>query len=357
MEIRKFRSIGLMSGTSCDGLDICYCHFTWNGEKWEFKILAGETIPYSPEWIRRLKSAHELNGRDLILFHKELGRFFGIQTKEFIQRHHILKLDFIASHGHTVYHEPKLGLNFQAGDGHCIAAETACPTVFDFRSLDIALGGQGAPFVPIGDRYLFSDYDACLNLGGISNISFERAGQIFAFDISPFNILLNNFSQRMGYPFDDKGQLARSGSVNRDVVEQLNKLDYFKRSSPKSLSRELIDSEYSSVLENHTLTEMDWLRSLIEHYVIQISDVFENNRIKNILLSGGGVYNSFFVEELSKRTNTQLIIPDKMTIDFKEALLFAFLGCLKKADLPNVFSSVTGASRDSISGLEVRYNA
>lgn len=353
MEFQKFKTIGLMSGTSCDGLDICYCQFSWDGERWKYEIVIGETIHYSDAWLERIIGAPHLGGRALLLFHKDLGRFFGKETRAFMDRHGLSELDFIASHGHTIFHEPSLGLTFQAGDGHCIAAETGCSVIYDFRSLDVALGGQGAPLVPIGDRYLFSEYDACLNLGGISNISFERGGKVWAFDISPFNSLLNRYANKLGFGFDAEGRFAKEGKVNMDVLNRLNQLGFVNQAPPKSLGREQIEREYEAIMGMYLIGEKDWLRTLIEHYVIQLAVVFKQFDLKRVLLTGGGSYNSFFVDELRKRVETELILPDKKTIEFKEALIFAFLGCLKRINSNNVLASVTGAIKDSKSGVEV----
>jgi anhydro-N-acetylmuramic acid kinase len=353
MEFQKFKTIGLMSGTSCDGLDICYCHFSWDGLRWNYEIIIGETIPYKRAWLERIREAPKLDGRGLLLFHKDLGRFFGKETKAFIERHSLADLDFIASHGHTIFHEPEIGLTFQAGDGNCIAAETGCSVLFDFRSLDVALGGQGAPLVPIGDRYLFSEYDACLNLGGISNISFEREGKVWAFDICPFNLLLNHFANKLGESYDSDGNFAKDGKVNKKILDQLNGFEYLARMAPKSLGREQIERLYFELFGQYKLEERDWLRTLIEHYVISVANVFNHFSIQKVLITGGGAYNKFFIRRLKEVVKSELHIPDNKMIEFKEALLFSFLGCLNRINCTNVLASVTGASKDSKSGVEV----
>lgn len=352
-EFQKIKIIGLMSGTSCDGLDICYSEFSRDGKKWNFQILAAETRSYSTVWLERIRQAPELGGRDLILFSKELGIQFGLEVNMFLEKHKLGKPDAIASHGHTIFHEPSLGLTFQAGDGNNIAAITECKVLFDFRSLDVALGGQGAPLVPVGDRLLFSTYDSCLNLGGIANLSFEKSGQIIAFDICPFNLLLNHFSKKLGYDYDTDGNIARSGEVNDSLLEALIRIEYNRMVPPKSLGREYVEREFLTVIEKFNLNSMDVLRTLVQYYVESIASVLDENAIGKVLITGGGVYNRYFMELLKTRANAYIEVPETSIIEFKEALIFGFLGCLKLYGFENVWSSVTGSIRGSISGLEV----
>ncbi|MBX7182734.1 MAG: anhydro-N-acetylmuramic acid kinase [Bacteroidia bacterium] len=352
-EFQKIKTIGLMSGTSCDGLDICYSEFSREGKTWNFQILAAETRSYSPVWLERIHHAPELGGRDLILFSKELGIQFGLEVNMFMEKHKLGKPDAIASHGHTIFHEPSLGLTFQAGDGNNIAAITGCKVLFDFRSLDVALGGQGAPLVPVGDRLLFSTYDSCLNLGGIANLSFEKSGQIIAFDICPFNLLLNHFSNKLGYDYDTDGNIARAGEVNDSLLEALIRVEYNSLVPPKSLGREYVEVEFLSVIDKFNLKPTDILRTLVQYYVTCISSVLDENAIAKVLITGGGVYNRYFVELLRMKTKSVIEVPEPRIIEFKEALIFGFLGCLKLNGFENVWSSVTGSSRNSISGLEV----
>ena len=346
-----FTAVGLMSGTSCDGLDICYCHFELEFEKWRYNIIEAKTIPYVKEWERKLRNADSLNGRDLILLHKEFGIFCGNEVNKFLTSFNLAKPDFISSHGHTIFHEPDLGLNFQIGDGNCISAICGCKTIFDFRSLDIAFGGQGAPLVPIGDKLLFNQYDACLNLGGIANVSFEFEGKRIAFDICPFNLLVNHFAKREGLAFDNDGILASEGIVCEKLLYELNNLPFVNHPFPKSLGIERIESEYMSILNNLPLSAKDVLATLTEHVVIQVDKVLRNSKLNFLLITGGGAYNVFFIEKLKNRINISVIVPDAQLIEFKEALIFAFLGCLRFVEADNTLLSVTGAAQNCSSGL------
>ncbi|MBN2235971.1 MAG: anhydro-N-acetylmuramic acid kinase, partial [Bacteroidales bacterium] len=198
MEI--YQVIGIMSGTSLDGLDIAYC--TFRKEKdWKFEILLAETIDYPMGWITRLRNLPQSSASEYAKTHADYGHFIGKEIKKFIQKHQI-DVDFISSHGHTIFHQPELGFTAQIGDGAAIAAETEISVINDFRSMDIAFKGQGAPLVPIGDRYLFSEFDFRLNLGGFANISFEKNGSTYAFDIAPANIALNHFANQIDLAFD-----------------------------------------------------------------------------------------------------------------------------------------------------------
>ncbi len=341
-----------MSGTSCDGLDICYCTFRFSEAKWHFEILEAETIPYTAFWQESLSKANTLSGRDLTLLHKNFGNFSGEMVNSFISKYNLPKPDYIASHGHTVFHEPHLGLNLQIGDGNCIVAKTRIRTIADFRSLDIALGGQGAPLVPIGDKLLFGEYNACLNLGGIANISFEHNGQHIAGDISPFNILFNHYANQLGSPFDDGGKFAESGIVNEELLDKLNQLPFISEPFPKSMGIEKINQAYFPILNQYGVTNEDFLVTLSRHFVQTLINTITQHNIKSLLVTGGGAYNDFYIESIKAETSIRVTIPDSKTINFKEALIFGFLGCLKMANQINVLKSVTGAKTDSVSGVE-----
>jgi anhydro-N-acetylmuramic acid kinase len=189
--------VGAMSGTSLDGLDLAAVEFRRSENRWNFSIVAANTVKYFNEWEGKLRTAPELSGEKLIELHNIYGKFTGQQINRFIKNHRLLP-DLIASHGHTVFHQPEKGFTFQAGNGACIAAETGITTVADFRTGDVAMGGQGAPLVPVGDRLLFPEYESCLNLGGFANISFEQNGKRIAFDICPVNFILNDLARKWG---------------------------------------------------------------------------------------------------------------------------------------------------------------
>ena len=362
-----------MSGTSLDGLDLVAVKFWQTGEKWQFKIEAAETLEYSAEWKNRLKNAPELSGEELIQLHIEYGRFLGNETKRFIAQNHF-QPDIVASHGHTIFHQPEKRFTFQAGSGFEIAAITGITTVADFRSGDVALGGQGAPLVPVGDRLLFSEYEYCLNLGGFANISFEKNGKRIAFDICPVNMVLNHFAEKQGFAFDKNGEMGRKGKVNNELLNKLNQLDFYHAEPPKSLGREWVEQVFMPVLNDFEITEEDKLRTIYEHITKQIVGVIgegggrgkdkEEGRGRGggegkdkeegggkMLVTGGGAFNAFLIELISGKTPVELVIPANEIVNFKEALIFAFLGVLKVRDEINCLASVTGAKCDSSAGI------
>lgn len=341
--------IGLMSGTSLDGLDIAHCTFTLEKEGWKYTLTHGETIAYSSEWRSRLSSVERGAALDLALTDVEFGHLMGTLTREFIQKHQ-LQPDFIASHGHTIFHQPHRKLTTQIGKGSAIAAETALPVVSDFRSLDVALGGQGAPLVPIGDQLLFHQFDYCLNLGGFANISYQQHQNRIAFDICPVNIVLNYLASKIGKSYDHDGEMASIGSVSSHLLNQLNHLPYFQQQPPKSLGKEWVVSHVLPILDSSTLRLNDLLATFCEHIAMQIASSLDQNGSKKVLITGGGALNSFLISRIKQHTQVNLEIPDSLTINFKEALIFAFLGLLRWRNEVNCLKSVTGAATNSIGG-------
>jgi anhydro-N-acetylmuramic acid kinase len=369
----SIKAVGLMSGTSLDGLDLVAVEFWQTGEKWQFKIEAAETLEYAAERKNRLKNAPELSGVELIQLHTEYGRFLGSETKRFITENHF-QPDIVASHGHTIFHQPEKGFTFQAGSGFEIAAVTSITTVADFRSGDVALGGQGAPLVPVGDRLLFSEYEYCLNLGGFANISFEKNGERVAFDICPVNMVLNHFAEKQGFAFDKNGEMGRKGKVNSELLKKLNLLDFYRAEPPKSLGREWVKQVFMPVLSDFEITEEDKLRTIYEHIAQQIvgkigggegegrgrGEGGEEGRGEGrgegegggkMLVTGGGAFNAFLIELISGKTPVELVIPANEIINFKEALIFAFLGVLKVRGEINCLASITGAKKNHSTGL------
>lgn len=340
--------IGLMSGTSLDGVDLVYVEFYTDDKSYTFKIIESNTFKYSEEWENKLKDAfsktvHELKGLDITY-----GKYLGNLINTFIEKHAIENVDFVASHGHTIFHKPDEGLTLQIGCGETISKTTGLKVIYDFRAQDVALGGQGAPLVPIGDKLLFSEFKYCLNLGGFANISFEENGERKAFDICPVNIVMNHFAQKMGSNYDDKGIFASEGIVNKQLLNELNELPFYNSIKPKSLGYEYIVDVILPLIEKHELADSDVLRTFISHIVFQISDKI--NSEGQILVTGGGVFNDFLILELKKKLSNTIVIPENQMIDFKEALIFAFLGVLRNDDKINCLKSVTGASKDHSSG-------
>ena len=348
--MKTYFAIGLMSGTSLDGLDICYAKFH-NITHWEFEIIKTETIPYSLEWKNRLQNAILLSAEDLLALDKEYGFYLGEKTQEFISKNNITDLDFIASHGHTVFHQPQRKFTLQIGDGRAIKLTTKKPVIYDFRSQDVLMGGNGAPLVPIGDELLFSQYDACLNLGGFSNISLQKNHQRIAFDISPVNVVLNYFAEKLGKNYDENGDFARNGAINFKILEELNTLTFYQKPAPKSLGVEFVNSEIFPLLKDEIPENI--IATFTEHIAEQIAKVFNDNQLKTVLVTGGGTFNTYLLEKIREKSQTELIVPDENIINFKEALIFAFMGVLRLRNEVNVLCSATGSSENHCSGILV----
>lgn len=348
MKKRTIQAIGLMSGTSLDGLDVCCCTFTYNDNKWNFAIDYAKAYSYEDNLKQKLgKGAQQMSALEFITFHSAYGKFLGERVNDFMKEFNV-KPDIIASHGHTIFHEPQKKIMYQIGDGAAIAAETRIPTVSDFRRLDIMLGGQGAPLVPIGDRLLFSDYDYCLNIGGFSNISFEQGDKRIAFDISPVNYVINHYCRQIGLEFDRDGELARQGNICTPLLEELNAIGFYHQTGPKSLGREWVETIIYPMLERYGLSLEDMLRTFYEHAAYQVSRIVQGGRL---LVTGGGAFNVFLIERIRQLCRCEIVIPDKQIIEYKEALIFAFLGALYICDEPSCLASVTGAPMDNIGGM------
>ena len=341
-----------MSGTSLDGLDIAYCEFTQSGEYYGFKILCAETVVYTDYWRKRLTFDPEISAYNLKKLDLEFGNWVGEQVQSFIFNNQ-LNPTYIASHGHTWFHEPENKINQQIGDGYEIYRLTGIPVVNDFRSLDIRMGGQGAPLVPIGDELLFSDYDCCINLGGIANISGKKDCVRISFDVAPFNLLMNHWSQKLGLAFDKNGEVAKNGKLISSLKANLANLQYFSDLPPKSLGVEWLNQEVFPIIRNYeNLAIADLLNTYTQFCAEQLIKSFKSfDQCRTVLLSGGGAYNRFFVDQLrlmaGERVN--IVLPEPTVIDFKEAMIFAFLGWLRLNNQINCLKGVTGASK-SVSG-------
>lgn len=345
----EYHVIGLMSGTSLDGVDLAACVFTRHENDWSYQIEQAETIAYPEEWLSLLPTLMKADAYTFAKANSDLGYYFGRLIKAFTLKHKI-KTDFVASHGHTVFHQPELGLTTQIGSGAAIAACCGLPVVCDFRSTDVACGGQGAPLVPVGDALLFSGFKFCLNLGGFSNVSYQADGQRIAYDICPVNTILNQLAKRLGLDYDRDGLLARTGNVDMLLLEKMNTLSYYDSKPPKSLGFEWTNTHIWPILNASYLSTADLLRTVVEHVAIQLARSLSDFEKGKILVTGGGAKNLFLIERLAAHSKHELIIPENKIIDYKEALIFAFLGVLRVRGEVNCLSSVTGASKDSVGG-------
>jgi len=341
-------AVGIMSGTSLDGLDLVLVRFT-HQNKWDFEILKFTTIDYDTYWVKKLSLASTLNGFDLIKLSKDYGTYIGNCVNDFLNDVSV-PIHFIASHGHTVFHQPDKGITLQIGDGQEIATKTKITTICDFRSKDVALGGQGAPLVPIGDKLLFSDYDCCINIGGFANISFDTNETRIAYDICPANIVLNHLSGIIGHKFDKNGEISQKGNFNQQLFNELNSISYYEKLYPKSLGREWLETHFFPILNKYAIATEDKLNTVSQHIAFQISQSIKNIDGK-ALITGGGAYNSYLVDLIKQNSKTEISIPENTIIEYKEALIFAFLGLLRINNQSNCLASVTGAYKDSCSGV------
>lgn len=358
MESRNnFKVIGLMSGTSLDGLDICYCYFNNRNSSWTYTIKSAKTLKYSRNWMEKLSSAPNLSGEELLELDAEYGKLLGKACVDFMDEAGA-KPDFIASHGHTIFHQPQKGFTYQLGNGNALHSVVRRPVVCDFRSLDVMLGGEGAPLVPAGDRVLFSEYDVCLNLGGIANLSLDVKGKRIAYDICFCNMGLNYLMSKIGKDFDIGGKLSSNGVVAESLLTNLNKTYSAFRKKRPSLGRELFETKFKPLLDAPDVALKDKLKTFTTSCVNEIAHAITSaKKDANVLCTGGGAFNSFLMAELCCRCgdDATLIIPEDDIVKFKESIVFAFLGVLRVNGEINCLKSVTGASRNSSGGVLIGF--
>jgi anhydro-N-acetylmuramic acid kinase len=345
----KFTIIGLMSGTSLDGVDICAVNFNFDNNQWSFNIVKAETYKYPDELINLLKNSSQLKSELLLKLDIDLGKYFGQLINRFIKKHQ-LSIDFIGSHGHTVFHQPENGFSLQIGRGQEVANLTGLPVYCDFRTKDVSLGGQGAPLVPIGDHLLFNQYEACFNFGGISNVSYINDNKRIAYDICPFNMPLNLLANELNLDYDMNGELAMSGELDIELLEQLNQLDFYKKTPPKSLGIEWFNSTFHPLIKQSNLSVSDKLHTVSVHIAQQLTRLINSMGAYTVLFTGGGTYNTFIIDMIKQHCTKKIVIPSKKIIDYKEALIFGFLAVLRHQNKINVLKSVTGAIKDSCCG-------
>lgn len=346
-----------MSGTSLDGIDVAYCTFSFT-DRWTFSLQASQTIPYSAAWTKKLKAAHTLSAESLQALDVEYGTYLGSVCKKFIATYKIKDLHFIASHGHTVFHQPEKRFTLQIGNGNALYAELNTPVINDFRSLDVARGGEGAPLVPIGDKLLFHEYDVCLNLGGIANLSEEHKNKRIAFDVCFLNMALNYLAQKGGKKFDAAGTMASKGEVNQNLLKKLDKVYISLNNGSPSLGREIFEKRIQPLLDSAEISIQDKLRTVTESCAKEIvNNIVQKGKKPTVLCTGGGTFNSFLIYRMVELLgdDATLIIPEADIVNFKEAIVFAFLGVLRVRNEANCLKSVTGASQDSSGGVMVGF--
>ncbi len=362
--MEKYRAIGLMSGSSLDGLDIAYCEFTLDKGHWSFKILHTDVVAYPDDWIQEFKRLPVANAKTLWETHAALGTYFGGLVNNFVKKNQLKgQVDFVASHGHTIFHFPDKHFTTQIGDGAAIAAICNLPVICDFRSTDIADGGQGTPIVPIGDKLLFTHFRFCLNIGGIANISCKTASRIVAFDICSANQILNMLANRLGKEYDANGAMAAAGKLHQPLLEALNGLHYYRQPYPKSLDNSYSREVVLPTLEEFSISIEDKLRTYTEHIAAQVAahikmtavhEKIEIGPADKILATGGGAFNKFLIERIQQLSKVTAEVPGDETVKFKEALVIAFMGVLRMRNEVNVLKSVTGAAHDSVGGAVYR---
>jgi len=346
----KYSIVGVMSGTSLDGIDIAHITFELN-ERWTFKINNAETIGYADFWYEILSNLVNQDVDSLKAIDENYTIYVAKIINEFIQKYQLKNIDAICSHGHTALHQPDKGLTYQIGNQEQIAILTKQNVVCDFRVQDVELGGQGAPLVPIGDQFLFSEYDFCLNLGGFANISFEKNSNRIAFDICPVNIVLNHYCKKIGLEYDAFGRLASEGKLNLSLLNELNALEFYHLDFPKSLGLEWVNLNVFPIIDSYQLEVKDVLRTVVEHIVIQINSVLQEKLNALVLITGGGTYNTYLIQRLKDLYRNKIVIPSEDIIEYKEALIFGLLGVLKLRNETNCLASVTGAKRNHSSGV------
>lgn len=345
----EYHVVGVMSGTSLDGIDLVETKFYFDG-LWRFEMLTSETFPYTKKWEETLAGLVTCTMEELKIIDADYTEYLASVIKTFIQKHKIKNLDAVCSHGHTALHQPAKKLTLQIGNLPQLAKLLNETVVCDFRVQDVELGGQGAPLVPIGDRLLFSEYDYCLNLGGFANISTEINNERIAYDICPVNIVLNHYVRKLGFEYDDGGKIASTGNINASLLKDLNKIQFYAESPPKSLGLEWVKKEILPVIDGYNLEIKDILKTFVEHIAIQITSEITSKKEATVLITGGGAYNQYLIGRIRSLSNQNIVIPKKELVEFKEALIFGVLGVLKLRNEVNCLQSVTGASKNHSSG-------
>lgn len=343
---KHYQAVGVMSGSSLDGIDLAWCEFVEENGLWSYNIREARTIQYSTQMQQRLAEVMQGSALDLARLHRDLGRSIGQECAALLKGE---KVDVIASHGHTIFHKPDEGLTTQVGCGAQIAALSGTNTVTDFRTVDVALGGQGAPLVPLGEELLFPQHKVFLNIGGICNVALHREDRIMGYDVCIGNQALNYLAEEAGERYDAEGAIARSGVLNGALLQSMNALPFHQQAPPRSLGREWFTADILPLIKNPSIPLPDRMRTVVEHIAVQLAAALKGINSK-CLVSGGGAYNTFLMDRIRELSGAEIAIPESSVVEFKEALIFALLGVLRLRDEPTALASVTGAKRDCVGG-------
>jgi len=353
--MEKLNILGIMSGSSMDGVDLVLCEIGYEDDRYIYNILKGETYDYDDKWRLRLSKLRTQNAMAYAKTDVFYAHYLASLVEDF-KSNTDLKIDLIASHGHTIFHNPEQKLTAQVGDGSTLAALTEIPVVSDFRRGDVAIGGEGAPLVGIGDEHLFREFDFCLNLGGFANISTHKENERIAFDIAACNILTNRLARDLELSYDNRGEIASKGAINYDMLNELNNVDFYRIEGPKSLNRDWISKElWPVVKEFRDLPLEDRMKTIVDHIAFQVGKAVEklsdgNSDGKRLYVTGGGAFNDTLIDHIKSHTEAEVIVPEEDIVNYKEAVIFAFLGYLRMNNVENTAAAATGASRNLVSG-------
>lgn len=354
--------LGMMSGSSLDGVDLAICHFVFSSEKLvEWSFGKAETFAYPEPWPAKLAKLPHATAMELAEADVALGHLFGAMAQEFLDKHNA-DVDFIASHGHTIFHYPHRHFTTQIGQGACIAATTGITTIDGFRQQDVALAGQGAPLAPTADTWLFPGFDCWVNLGGIANMTIRTQNKLIAFDITGANQVLNHLARQVGKSYDKDGMLSEKGKNVPDLFEKLNRLEYHGLPAPKSLGNNWIQEVVIPIYDHSPHAVQDKLYTACLQIVHHTLEAFARQGAtclappSKMLITGGGAKNLFLIDLFRQMVRQRkmpltIVVPDDPTvIDFKEAALMALMGALRLQGIPNCLPEVTGAKRNVVAG-------
>jgi anhydro-N-acetylmuramic acid kinase len=343
--------LGAMSGSSLDGLDLAICSFT---DQSIFTIHNSTTIELPLDLRTKLKNFSTLNAFQIADLDAYFALFSAHSIRDFTNNW-IGGISLVVSHGHTLYHNPANAVSWQIGNGGIIAAVTGIDTLCDLRVQDVALGGQGAPLAALVDLNLFKDYTGLLNLGGIANITINQSNTVYSWDISPCNQVFNHLAQKEGKEFDKGGSIARSGKILMELIHKWQENTYFSQMPPKSMDNTWVKENYIKEIDKIDQPVKILMASFAEFVAIQLSKDLKSLDLNpgKILVTGGGAFNAHFISRLKVHLsplNWVVEVAEESLINYKEAMLMAYMGHRYINKKTNTISTATGAEKDLISG-------